>query len=99
MGQMIALGLETVLIRNVVQGVGLAIGSNPADGTAHTERLLVGTGVLQLSLLLAGNSITGLVAETLNSFEWVLLFERREYTKVSILGNIPCFVLATHPKL
>lgn len=98
---MIALGLETVLIRNVVQGVGLAIGSHPADGTAHTERLLVGTGVLQLSLLLAGNSITGLVAEIkiVNSFEWVLLFERREYTKVSILGNIPCIVLATHPKL
>jgi len=58
---MVTLGLETVLIGNIVQGVGLAIGSHPADGSTDAEGFLVGAGVLQLSLLLAGDSITGFV--------------------------------------
>lgn len=65
-GQMIALRLETVLIGNVVQRIGLSIGRHPADGTAHAERLLLGAGVLQLGLLLARDAVAGLVARV----EW-----------------------------
>jgi len=61
---MVALGLEAILIGNIVQGVGLAIGSHPAHGSTDAEGLLVSAGVLQLSLLLAGDSITSFVTES-----------------------------------
>lgn len=59
---MVALGLEAVLVGDVVEGVGLSVGRHPADGSADAERLLVGAGVLKLGLLLAGDSIARLIA-------------------------------------
>lgn len=44
--QMITLGLEAVLIGNVVQRIGLSIGCHPADRATHAESLLFGAGVL-----------------------------------------------------
>lgn len=61
MWQMVSLGLEAVLIGNVVQGIGLTIGSHPADRAADAKGLLIGASVLELSLLLAGDAITGFV--------------------------------------
>lgn len=69
-GQMIALWLETILIGNVVQCVGLSIGCHPADGATHTECLLLSAGVLQLRLFLACNAITGLVTKEQQDLEY-----------------------------
>lgn len=70
MGQMITLWLETILIGNVVQCVGLSIGCHPADRAAHTECLLLSAGILQLRLFLACNAITGLVTKEQQDFEY-----------------------------
>lgn len=59
---MVTLRLEAVLVGDVVEGVGLPVGSHPADGSADAKRLLVGAGVLKLGLLLAGDSIARLIA-------------------------------------
>lgn len=61
LGQMGTLGLETVLISNVVQGVLLAIGSDPGDGSTDLEGRVLQTDILQLGGLLTGNTITGLI--------------------------------------
>lgn len=85
-GQMIALGLETILIGNVVQCVGLSIGCHPADGATHAECLLLSAGVLQLCLLLACNAIAGLVTKEGKDLE---------YSFLSYYIILAC----THPKL
>lgn len=69
-GQMITLWLETILIGNVVQCVGLSIGCHPADGATHTECLLLSAGVLQLRLFLACNAIAGLVTKEQQDLEY-----------------------------
>lgn len=55
-----ALGLEAVLVGDVVDGVGLAIISHEGVGAADHDGLLLGADVLQLSLLLVLFSIAGL---------------------------------------
>lgn len=67
---MIALWLETILIGNVVQCVGLSIGCHPADGATHTECLLLGAGILQFRLFLACNAIAGLVTKEQQELEY-----------------------------
>lgn len=64
MGQVSAGGLEAVLIGDVRQGVLLAIISYPGDGSSHNKSLILGAGVLQLSLLLLGGAIAGLETGT-----------------------------------
>lgn len=57
--QMGTFWLETVLISYEVEGVLLAIGSNPADGSTDGKSFVFSSNVLKLSLFLAGGSIAG----------------------------------------
>ncbi|KRK01272.1 uncharacterized protein Dyak_GE28983 [Drosophila yakuba] len=59
-GQMGTLGLESVLIGDVVDGVGLAIIGHKGEGTLDGEGLQFRASVLQLTLLLSSNTIAGL---------------------------------------
>lgn len=56
------LGLETVLISNVVQSVLLSVSGDPADGSSDLEGRVLKTNIPQLSGLLARNTVTGLIA-------------------------------------
>lgn len=61
-GQMGALRLETVLIGQVVDGVGLAIVADIGVGAAHHQGLVVSAHVLQLALLLVRLAVARLHA-------------------------------------
>jgi len=58
------LGLESVLIGDVVDFVGLAIIGNEAEGSLDSKGLVVGVRVLQLSLSVSRLAIAGLEANT-----------------------------------
>jgi hypothetical protein len=50
LGEMVALGLETVLVGDVVEGVFLSVSGNPSDGSTDDQSLLLGSNVLKLGL-------------------------------------------------
>jgi len=62
-GQMSTLGLESVLIGDVVDLVGLAIISNEAVGSTHRDSLVLSSNVVQLTYSLSSLSIGGFPAK------------------------------------
>ena len=85
LGQMGSLGLESVLIGNVVHGVGLAIGSDVVVGSTDDDGSALRSEGLQLSLLGLGHTIAGLEGEfvAINSDVVVLVTEH-----LGVLGVI-----------
>lgn len=60
--QMGALGLETILISDVGDGVGHSISSYVGELATNSDGLVLRSGVPEFSLLLGAGSITGLIA-------------------------------------
>lgn len=60
---MSSLGLETVLVCDVSHGVVLAIRAGVGELAADLDGFVIGTGVLQLALLLLGNPVRGVKTE------------------------------------
>jgi hypothetical protein len=57
LGNMGALGLEAVLVSDVGDGVDDAIGAGVGELAADSDGLVLGTSVLQLTLLLDGDAV------------------------------------------
>lgn len=91
-GQVLALGLEPILVGQVVEFVVDTVGSHPVHGPLDGDRLLGSAGVLQGCHFLAGNPITGL--ESIVEYKWktnFLLLEKtylREGISISVRVNI-----------
>src|SRR5512143_1428640 len=56
------LGLETVFISNIVDGVGLTIISNEGERALDDDGFFISTNVLQLTLSFSFNTITGSIS-------------------------------------
>jgi len=67
-------GLETILVGDVGEGVLLAIVTDPGDGSSHHQGLVLGAGVLQLSLLLLGGAIAGFKSIVVSPDSNVVIF-------------------------
>lgn len=68
LGQVLALGLETILVRQVVEFVVDTVGTHPVHGPLDGDRLLWSAGILQGCRFLAGNPVTGL--ESVEEYKW-----------------------------
>jgi len=58
-----ALRLETILVGHKVNGVSLAIGSHPTDGSPDGYRFVFGARVVDRALLRAGGAVAQFIAE------------------------------------
>lgn len=84
-GQMSSLGLESVLVGDVVDGVGLAVIGNEGVGSTDDNGLLLGADVLQLALLLVLLAIAGLQTGARRISE----MEKLRFNPCSMCGSCP----------
>lgn len=66
------LGLESVLVGDVVYGVNLSVSAGEGVRSTDNQSLDIIGQLLQLSLFLAGLSITGLEAVSENGKRWLV---------------------------
>lgn len=57
--------METVFVSSIRQGVVNTVGSGPVDLSLDIKGLVVGSGVLQVGGFLLGDSVAGLITETI----------------------------------
>lgn len=57
-----ALGLKTVLVGGVGDGVRDSVGSDVLEGSGHGDGFVFGTGVHNLALLVVGDAVAGLIS-------------------------------------
>lgn len=70
--QMGTLGLESVLVGDVVHGVDLSVSAGEGVRSTDNQSLNIIGQLLQLSLFLAGLSIAGLEAVSENGKKWLV---------------------------
>lgn len=86
LGEMSTFGSETFLISDEVDGVLLAISTNPGDGSTDNEGFILSTSVLQFSLFRARNTITGLITVIKSSKVTLCLWRKSPFK--SLITNI-----------
>jgi len=79
LGQMGTLRLKTVLVGHKVNGVGLAIGSHPGDGSPNGYGFVVGARVVDHALLCSTGAIAQFVAELVAAEAGVLRFVLKNF--------------------